>query len=80
MKNNKLLIVEDDPYLGKILKDYLLLKGYDVTLAVDGQDGLIKFNENNYDFIVLDIMMPKKDGFSLTKEIRSVNTEIPIFF
>ena len=80
MKKNSILIVEDDPNLGKILKDYLILKGYEVTLAIDGDDGLKKFNENNYNLILVDIMMPKRDGFSLTKEIRSFNSEIPIFF
>jgi len=80
MKNNKLLIVEDDPNLGKILKDYFFLKGYEVTLAIDGNDGFKKFSNDNYDFIILDIMMPKKDGFSLAKEIRSFNSEIPILF
>ena len=53
MKKNNILIVEDDPNLGKILQDYLKLKGYKITLAVDGEDGLSKFSKDNFDFIIL---------------------------
>ena len=80
MQKNKLLIVEDDPNLGRILEDYLKLKGYQITLAVDGEDGLSKFSKDNFDFIILDIMMPKKDGFSLAKDIRDINGVVPILF
>ncbi len=80
MKKNNILIVEDDPNLGKILQDYLKLKGYKITLAVDGVDGLSKFSKDNFDFIILDIMMPKKDGFSLAKDIREINNIVPILF
>ena len=80
MKKNNILIVEDDPNLGKILQDYLKLKGYKITLAVDGEDGLSKFSKDNFDFIILDIMMPKKDGFSLAKDIREINNIVPILF
>ena len=80
MQKNKLLIVEDDPNLGRILEDYLKLKGYQITLAVDGEDGLSKFSKDNFDFIILDIMMPKKDGFSLAQDIRKVDKLIPIIF
>ena len=80
MQKNKLLIVEDDPNLGRILEDYLKLKGYQITLAVDGEDGLCKFSKDNFDFIILDIMMPKKDGFSLAKDIRDINSVVTILF
>ena len=80
MKKNNILIVEDEPNLGKILQDYLKLKGYKITLAVDGEDGLSKFSKDNFDFIILDIMMPKKDGFSLAKDIREINIIVPILF
>ena len=80
MKKNNILIVEDDPNLGKILQDYLKLKGYKITLAVDGEDGLSKFSKDNFDFIILDIMMPKKDGFSLAKDVREINNIVPILF
>ena len=68
----KLLIVEDDPNLGEILSEYLGLKGYDTTLMRDGEEGSNAFKESDYDLCILDLMMPKKDGFTLAKEIRSI--------
>jgi len=77
----KILLAEDDPNLGEILKDYLELKGkFDVKLCQDGEDALRAFNRDEYDLCILDVMMPKKDGFSLGKEIRRTNQEIPIIF
>ena len=71
MDNKRILIVEDDPNLGKILNEFLSAKGYNITLAVDGEEGKLKFlNNDNWDIILLDVMMPKKDGFSLAKDIR----------
>ena len=65
MDNKRILIVEDDPNLGKILNEFLSAKGYNITLAVDGEEGKLKFlNNDNWDIILLDVMMPKKDGFS----------------
>ncbi|WP_456376228.1 response regulator transcription factor [Lutibacter sp.] len=80
MENNKILLVEDDPNFGTVLKDYLSLNDYNVTLAKDGLEGLIMFKNNDYDLCILDVMMPRKDGFSLAKDIRSTNTEVPIIF
>ena len=80
MKNNRVLVVEDDPNLGKILMDYLSAKDYMVNLAVDGEQGLEKFVNGNYDILILDIMMPKKDGFSLAQDIRKVDKLIPIIY
>lgn len=80
MANKRVLLVEDDPNFGTVLKDYLSLNDYDVTLAKDGLDGLIMFKNNDYDICILDVMMPRKDGFSLAKDIRSTNQEIPIVF
>ena len=80
MKNNRVLVVEDDPNLGKILMDYLSAKDYMVNLAVDGEQGLEKFVNGNYDILILDIMMPKKDGFSLAQDIRKIDKLIPIIF
>lgn len=81
MERTKILIVEDDPNLGKILNEYLEAKNYNIRLAIDGEDGLQKFLEDpNWDIILLDVMMPKKDGFSLAKDIRKVNQDIPIIF
>lgn len=80
MSNKKILLVEDDPNFGTVLKDYLALNDYDVTHAKDGLDGLISFKNDDFDICILDVMMPKKDGFSLAKDIRTVNKDIPLFF
>jgi len=80
MANKRILLVEDDPNFGTVLKDYLEMNDYDVTHAKDGLEGLIAFKNDEYDICILDVMMPKKDGFTLAKEIRSVNTDVPIIF
>ena len=82
MKNQtkKILIVEDDPNFGKILKEYLTLNDYEIVLAKNGIEGFEKFNKSDFDLCILDIMMPYKDGFTLAKEIREKNDEVPIFF
>ena len=79
-QNKKILIVEDDPNFGKILKEYLTLNDYYVVLAKNGIEGFEKFNKSDFDLCILDIMMPYKDGFTLAKEIREKNDEVPIFF
>ena len=76
----KILLVEDDPNLGGLLKEFLEVKGYDVTLAVDGERGLEQFSERDFNLLLLDIMMPKKDGFTLANEIREIDNKIPIIF
>src|SRR6478735_550610 len=77
----KILLVEDDPNLGLLLQDYLALKGkFDVVLCKDGEEGLRAFTKQNYDLLILDVMMPKKDGFTLGKEIRKINAGVPIIF
>ena len=78
--NNRVLVVEDDKNLGKVLTDYLTSKNYLVQLADDGEIGFDFFTNNDYDIIILDVMMPKKDGFSLAKDIRKMNKDIPIIF
>jgi len=80
MENKRILLVEDDPNFGTVLKDYLMLNDYIVTLAKDGLEGLIMFKNNDYDLCILDVMMPRKDGFSLAKDIRVTDSEIPIIF
>ena len=80
MRSKKILLVEDDPNFGTVLKDYLALNDYNVTLAKDGIEGLIMFKNNDYDLCILDVMMPRKDGFSLAQDIRGTNKEIPIIF
>lgn len=77
----KILLVEDDPNLGMILQDYLQLKGkFEIVLCADGEEGLRAFNKYNFDLCILDVMMPKKDGFALGKEIRKINEGVPIIF
>lgn len=80
MDKLKLLIVEDDPNLGQILSEYLGIKGYDTTLCKDGEEGLTSYKKGRFDLCILDIMMPKKDGFTLAQEIRSRNKQVPIIF
>ena len=80
MGSRKILLVEDDPNFGTVLKDYLALNDYNVTHAKDGIEGLIMFKNSDYDLCILDVMMPRKDGFSLAKDIWATNKEIPIIF
>ena len=77
----RILLVEDDPNLGLLLQDYLQLKGkFDVVLCTDGEEGLKAFSKQEFDLCILDVMMPKKDGFTLGKEIRKISQDIPIIF
>ncbi len=75
-----LLLAEDDQNLGVLLNDYLSSEGIQVTLCRDGEEALQTFHTNTFDLCLLDVMMPKMDGFSLAKEIRKKNTDIPIVF
>ena len=76
-----ILLVEDDPNLGLVLQEYLQLKGgYQVTLCKDGEEGLKAFYQSEFNLCIFDVMMPKKDGFTLGREIRSINNEIPIIY
>ena len=76
----KVLLVEDDQNFGSILRDYLELNDYDVVLARNGVEGIEKFSKGTFDICLLDVMMPYKDGFTLAKEIRRVNSIVPIIF
>ncbi|NND88627.1 MAG: response regulator transcription factor [Flavobacteriaceae bacterium] len=79
-ENKKILLVEDDPNFGTVLKDYLAMNDYDVTHAKNGMEGFEKFKKGDFDLCILDVMMPYKDGFTLAKEIREKNEEVPIIF
>lgn len=79
-KKLTILLAEDDENLGKLLSTYLKNKGFDVTLATDGQIALDTFNSGNFNFCIFDVMMPKIDGFSLAKEVRELDKRIPILF
>jgi DNA-binding response OmpR family regulator len=77
----KILLVEDDPNLGLLLQEYLQLKGkFNVVLSTDGDEGLKAFTKEIFDLCILDVMMPKKDGFTLGKEIRKINQHVPLIF
>ena len=78
--SNRILLVEDDQSFGAVLKDYLMINNYDVTLATDGEMGLKEFMENDFDLCVFDVMMPKKDGFSLAEDVKKINKNMPIIF
>ncbi|WP_319229786.1 response regulator transcription factor [Draconibacterium orientale] len=79
-QKTKLLLAEDDENLGLLLKEYLVAKGYDAELYPDGEAAYKGFMKEHFDICVLDVMMPKKDGFTLAKDIRIINADIPIIF
>lgn len=76
----KILLCEDDENLGMLLREYLQTKGYDCDLQPDGEAGYKAFTKNKFDLCVLDVMMPKKDGFALATDIRAMNADVPIIF
>ncbi len=80
MHMTKLLLVEDDPGLGYILKEYLELNDYAVHLAKDGETGMEVFRREDFDLCILDVMLPRKDGFSLAREIRELDRFVPLIF
>ncbi len=85
MSNPKILLVEDDPNLGQLLKEYLDVKGYETTLCRDGESGLRTFkkltpNREEFDLCIFDVMMPKIDGYNLAEQVRELDEEIPIIF
>jgi DNA-binding response OmpR family regulator len=75
-----ILLVEDDPNLGQLVQEYLTLKGYTTDRATDGNQGLQQFMAAHYDLCIFDVMMPKKDGFTLAKEVRMAGRDVPIIF
>lgn len=76
----KILLVEDDYNLGFVVQDQLKSEGYDVVFASDGVEGLKKFNDHKIQMCIFDVMMPKKDGFTLAQDVRKMDTEVPILF
>jgi two-component system, OmpR family, response regulator len=80
VENKKILIVEDDTNFGNILKEYLSLNDYAISLAKNGIEGFEKFKKDEFDLCILDVMMPYKDGFTLAKEIREINETVPLIF
>ena len=82
MENEQIhvLLAEDDKNLGSVLTSYLEAKGYPTTLCINGQEAFNAFRNKQYDFCIIDVMMPVKDGFTLAKEIREIDTKTPILF
>ena len=76
----RILLCEDDENLGMLLREYLQAKGYNADLFPDGEVGFKAFLKSKYDLVVTDVMMPRKDGFTLAQEIRQANAEVPIIF
>lgn len=82
IKNAKIriLLAEDDENLSFVLEQYLIQKGFDVTVKSNGQDAFDTFCKKTFDLVILDVMMPKMDGFSVAKKIREINSDVPIIF
>ncbi len=80
LAKHKILLCEDDMNLGLVLKEYLELNDYEVVLERDGILGLAAFQREKFDICLLDVMMPKVDGFKLAESIRELDTDIPLFF
>lgn len=76
----RILLAEDDPNLGQLLQEYLTVKGYQADLVRDGNEALDRFVKQPYDLCIFDVMMPKKDGFTLAKEVRQADADVPIIF
>lgn len=76
----KILLVEDDPCFGSVLKSYLQLSDYEVTLCVNGNEGLEAFRKERFDICLLDVMMPEMDGFTLGKKIREIDSSVPFVY
>lgn len=76
----RILLAEDDANLGMLLKEYLRAKGFDTVLCEDGELAYQAFQTQMFDLCIFDVMMPKKDGFTLARDIRQENSEIPIIF
>ena len=80
MAKPRILLAEDDQNLGSLLKEYLEMKGYLADLYPDGEKAYKGFTKEHYDLLLLDVMMPVMDGFTLASEVRQINKEIPIIF
>jgi DNA-binding response OmpR family regulator len=80
MKRSKILYVEDEPFLAKIVKDSLESRQYDVSMAMDGDEAIAKFNLESPDLVVLDIMLPNRDGYAVASDIRKLSHKTPIIF
>jgi len=80
MASHRILLLEDDASLGEVLMEHLKMQGFDVRLCVDGEQGLQAYLQDEFDLCLVDIMMPKKDGFTFAVEVRQENSDIPLIF
>ena len=78
--NTKILLAEDDPNLSTLLEEYLQLKGFEVKLCKNGEEAYDVFRDGEYDLCLLDVMMPKKDGFTVAREIKKLDKDVPVIF
>ncbi len=78
--NVKILLAEDDENLGSLLREYLIAKNFKTNLFVNGELALAGFKKDKYDICILDVMMPKMDGFTLAREIKKINVNVPFIF
>lgn len=78
--SKRILLVEDDPSLGFVIKDNLVVRGYDVTLCKDGEEAEKCFHSSRFNLCIFDIMLPRKDGISLARSVRNKDTQVPIIF
>ena len=77
---HRILLVEDERNFAHVMRDYLSMNGFDVEVGFNGEEGLRLFGEGRYDLCLLDVMMPKKDGFSLAADIRMRDRHVPLLF
>ncbi|MCE3227112.1 MAG: ompR [Bacteroidetes bacterium] len=80
MQKANILLVEDEKNFGIVMRDYLQMNGFSVNWCEDGLMGLSQFHKNNFDLCIIDVMMPKMDGFTLVEEIRKTNPHVPVLF
>jgi DNA-binding response OmpR family regulator len=80
MYNQKILLLEDDPNLGFLLREHLEMNDYKVKLCKNGEEGLNEYKNDKYDLCLVDVMMPKKDGFTFVAELREFDSQIPVIF
>ena len=80
MNSIKILLVEDDPNMGYLLRDNLEMAGYRVTLCTDGSTAYPVYSKGNFNLLIVDVMLPEKDGFTFVTEVRALDTQTPIIF
>ncbi len=80
MADHNVLLLEDDPNLGLIIQEHLHLNGFEVTLCQDGEEGMVAFRTGDFDLCLVDVMMPKRDGFSFAAEVRRSDQDTPLIF